>query len=70
VTSGIGIYYYFRIISAMFERSEPSAKEAGGGTTRGATLSAIVLSFAVIAVIVIGTLPAPLTGLIALIVGR
>jgi NADH-quinone oxidoreductase subunit N len=70
VTSGIGIYYYFRIISAMFERSEKFAKGTAGGATRSAPLSVVVLSLAVIAVIVLGTLPAPLTGLIALIVGR
>ena len=74
-TSGIGIYYYLRIINAMFER--PEGREAaapamapGGEKIPGSILSAAVVSVAVLAVLVLGIIPAPLTGLIAHLVGR
>ncbi len=69
-TSGIGIYYYFRIIATLFERREAAAADTSGTARRGTSLSAAVLTVAVIAVIVLGIVPGPLTGLIARIVGR
>ena len=70
VTSGIGLYYYLRIINAMFERPSGVATDVTGAMVRRTSLSTVVLWLAVIAIIVLGTLPAPLSGLIALVVGR
>jgi NADH-quinone oxidoreductase subunit N len=75
-TSGIGIYYYLKIISAMFEKPvagevpETPAMTQSGDKIPRSFLSAAVLSVAVITVLILGIVPAPLTGLIAHIVGK
>ncbi len=54
----------------MFERNPVGATDVTGAMVRRTSLSTVVLWLAVIAIIVLGTLPAPLSGLIALVVGR
>ena len=69
LTSAIGLYYYFRIVAAMFERP-PVSLGPMPAFAKMPLLGSIVLWGAVLLVVVLGVFPAPLTDLLQAVVGR
>jgi NADH-quinone oxidoreductase subunit N len=69
LTSGMGLYYYLRVISAILEKSDGVAERAVG-PYGGSALSKVAVSIAAVSIVVLGTFPAPLIGLIEGVVGK
>jgi NADH-quinone oxidoreductase subunit N len=70
ITSGIGIFYYFRVAAALFEKlpeNQPSVS-ADRPALRGPLATSIVLWAATAAIVLFGVFPAALTALIRSII--